>query len=600
MLARHGLYHLGMARKVPPTRSEAGTPGLCPFAHARPGGPVPDGGESARNAELAALMASTLDPMVTIDSLGTILSASNSIERVFGWKPSEVIGRNVNILMPEPHRSGHDQYLANYRKTLKTNILGRTREFEAVRRDGTRFPIDLSIARADVPGQKLPLFVGVIRDISERKAVERELEQHRNHLEDMVRERTRELDHSHEQLRLADRLAAIGALAAGLGHDMNNVLLPVRARMNALDALNLPEQASEHLASIRKSCTYLQQLTDGLHMLALNPDEGEAGVAITDLYEWWSTVGTLLSKAVPKGVRFKSNIARDVPLVAVAPHRLTQAMLNLIVNAGEAIQSMPMRRGVGEVRAWAHAAADGRHVYLGVTDNGPGMTPEVKARAFDAFFTTKKRSLGTGLGLSLVRNIALSAGGEIGVDTAPGKGTEIVLTLPLAQEHHPPGTDNQIARRATVYILDRGPSSMAAHILEAAGWAVTRSAEPVPGDAVVWVTEPCERALAAATAFLKRGDGGGRAVVAVGTPPAREAWEKLGAFIVENPRDFDSLRDGLGRAIRAATASTTGAGAAPTDAKPPSTPAKDSHAKSKARPAKSTPARSRVKKGPAR
>ena len=593
-----------MAKKRQPTLNQAHLSGERSFAHAKPGGRVPDGGESARNAELMALMASTLDPMVTIDSFGKILSASNSVERVFGWKPSEVIGRNVKMLMPEPHRTQHDVHLANYRETRRTNILGHTREFEAVRKDGTRFSIELSVARADVPGQELPLFVGVIRDISERKAVERELEQHRHHLEHLVRERTRELDQSHEQLRIADRLAAIGSLAAGLGHDMNNVLLPVHTHLNVLDSLDLPRRASEPLASIRKSCTYLHQLTDALHMLALNPDEEEAADASTDLFEWWNTVGTLLSKAVPKGVRFKASVVRGQPRVAVAPHRLTQAVLNLVVNAGEAILSMPKRgrRGIGggEVRFWVHAAPGVSTVRVGVTDNGAGMTPEVRVRAFDAFYTTKKRALGTGLGLSLVRSVVLSAGGEIDIDTEPGKGTEIVLTLPVAQNHDAPSRNEASTRRATVSILDRGPSSMAAHILDAAGWNVSRSEDLVPGDAALWVTDSREQALAAATAFLNHGCTLGRAVVVVGTPSSRKDWESLGAFVAANPRDFDEMRNTIGRAIRAATDSITIAGTTTTNANPPSAPMKTSHATSKGSPTKSMPAHLRGKKGPAR
>ncbi|MFA6045236.1 MAG: PAS domain S-box protein, partial [Phycisphaerales bacterium] len=140
--------------------------GTCPVVSGQGGAGAagaPRGCECGRNAELEAVLASTLDPVVTIDSFGKIRSASNSVERVFGWTPGELIGRNVHVLMPEPHHAGHDEYLANYRKTLKTNILGRTREFEAVRRDGTRFPIELSVSRADVPGQALPVFVGIIK-----------------------------------------------------------------------------------------------------------------------------------------------------------------------------------------------------------------------------------------------------------------------------------------------------------------------------------------------------------------------------------------------------------------------------------------------------
>lgn len=528
-------------------------------------GGASSGCECERSAELEAVLASTLDPVITIDSFGTIRTASNSVERVFGWKPGELVGRNVHVLMPEPHHSGHDQYLANYRKTLKTNILGRTREFDAVRRDGTRFPIELSVSRADVPGQKQPVFVGIIKDVSERKAAERELQRHRRQLDAMVRERTRALEQSHEQLRMAERLAAIGTLAAGLGHDMNNVLLPMRTRMNALDAMALPNAASEHLVQMRKSCAYLQQLTDGLHMLALSPDEDDAADAATDLHEWWSTVGPLLTKAVPKGVRFESAVARGLPRVPVAPHKLTQAVLNLIVNAGEAIQSMRIRPRRAVVRLWAHspggeaarkAVVAAREVHLGIADNGPGMTPEVRAHAFDAFYTTKKRGLGTGLGLSLVRSVVVNAGGEIDIETSPGKsgkrGTEIVLTFPIARERE--GTDT--ARAASVHVRDRRAASMAAHILEAAGWHVTRTDDPIPppspapGGSTIWVTEPSERALKAAKEYAKGGRSG---IVAVGKPRPLAPWAKLGSIVVETPRDFDALRDAIGRAIAAVT-----------------------------------------------
>src|SRR5690606_20753278 len=113
--------------------------------------------------------------IITIDAYGIIQSASDSVQRVFGWAPQELLGRNVTVLMPEPHRSAHDGYLANYRRTGQTNILGRTRELEAVRKNGERFPIELSVSRVDPPDGGLPLFIGIIRDTSERKRIEREL-----------------------------------------------------------------------------------------------------------------------------------------------------------------------------------------------------------------------------------------------------------------------------------------------------------------------------------------------------------------------------------------------------------------------------------------
>lgn len=533
-----------MAGKRRRRSQDACTEESCPALPDGKAAPLPRACECGRNAELAAVLASTLDPLVTIDSYGVILSASHSVERVFGWQPAELVGHNVRLLVPEPHRSQHDTYLANYRSTLDTTILGRTRELEGVRKNGARFPIELSVARADVPGQGLPLFVGVMRDISERKRVERELDAHRQNLEQLVQERARDLEATHEKLRMTDRLAAIGTLAAGLGHDMNNVLLPVRARLNALDSMNRSAEVREHLAAIRKSCAYLQQLSDGLHMLALNPDEVETVEEVTDIHEWWSTVGVILTKAVPEGVRFSTDIEAGLPPVPLAPHKLTQAVLNLVVNSGEALRSKTKRSRHASIRLWAHASHGGREVHLGVADNGPGMTPEIRARALDAFFTTKKRGLGTGLGLSLVHGVVRTAGGEIDIATEEGKGTEIVLTLPAV--HGPTSDRDAKERNATICLRDRRTASMAAHILEAAGWRVRLSDEPRPDGASLWVVEPSAKALVAATEFLQIT---GRAIVVVGRPRSRRSWTEPGAWIADDPHDFDSLRDALGSAI---------------------------------------------------
>ncbi|MBK7877739.1 MAG: PAS domain S-box protein [Planctomycetes bacterium] len=123
---------------------------------------------------LRAVVDAMLDPMVSIDAKGTILAANNAVERVFGYVPSELVGSNVKRLMPEPHRSLHDDYLARYRATGKTWILGRTRDFEVVRKDGTRLLCALSVSRADPPGKE-PVFTGTFRDVTEKRRAEQQL-----------------------------------------------------------------------------------------------------------------------------------------------------------------------------------------------------------------------------------------------------------------------------------------------------------------------------------------------------------------------------------------------------------------------------------------
>src|SRR6185295_5776682 len=195
----------------------------------------------------------------------------------------------------------------------------------------------------------------------------------------------------------------------------------------------------KHVDEIRKSVAYLQQLADGLHFLALDPETEEdarGGGGATDLSQWWSQTGALLSKAVPKHVRVSASFPADLPSAGLAAHGLTQAVLNLVVNAGEAIPGPTERkRRQGIVRVWARATEDshGAWVHLGVTDNGSGMTEDVKRRAFEMFFTTKPRGLGTGLGLALVRNVVERVGGRVEIESEVGKGTTVLMIVPAAR-----------------------------------------------------------------------------------------------------------------------------------------------------------------------
>jgi PAS domain S-box-containing protein len=620
-------------------------------------------------ARYEAILASTLDPVITIDANGIIHAASDSVERVFGWTPRELVGRDIAVLMGEPHRSGHARYMAAYLRTGSSAILGRTREFEAVHRDGTKLHIELSVSRVDLPDEEAPLFTGIIRDVTERKRVERalqeserrfrefmervemaavmldaegavtfvndyllrltgwkrrevlgrnwfkmilppaegqreleeykaglragmirahheneimtrhgelriiswsntvlrdlsgtivaatglgtditeqrrgeaELRKHREHLEELVAERTGELEASHEQLRLADRLASIGTLAAGLGHDMNNVLLPIRFRLDALDAKNLPEEARTHFAEVRKSVEYLQQLADGLHLLSLDPEDAEASAEGTDLGAWWEQVGTLLARGLPKHVRLATSWPSNLPPLAVAPHRLTQAVLNLVVNAGEAVGAD------GKVRVWAEPFEDRRFVRLGVTDNGHGMTPQVKRRALDPFFTTKTRGLGTGLGLSLVQGVARSAGGTVRIDSAPGQGTTIVLTLPahVTEKAAPPEGQAPVLS-AVVSVDDQRIASFVGTVLGASGFEVTYDGSGHLDESELWITDASPRAVELARNFMA---GAGRKVLVLGR--AASEWRRLGATVVEDPMDFEDLRERIHEAASA-------------------------------------------------
>ncbi len=490
----------------------------CPFANPSQCEPIVgadedrDGALRRSESQLRAVLETAIDAIITINDRGVVQSANPATERMFGYAAAELLGRNVSMLMPEPFRSEHDEYLARYRRTGERRIIGIGREVQAMRRDGTVFPIDLAVSET-VPSE---LFTGVIRDISDRKSAEL-------------------------RLREADRMATIGTLAAGLGHDMNNVLLPVRAHLNALKASG--GERGEHVDKVRQGVDYLQQLADGLHFLAMDPDQDDAHGGSTDLHAWWKQTGALLRKAVPRHVKVSISMPSRLAEVAITAHALTQAMLNLIVNAGEAVPAGRKRRQ-GLVRISAATDADGSSVRLTVTDNGCGMTEEVRRRAFDMFFTTKPRGLGTGLGLAMVKKAVDRAGGSIDIQSSLGKGTSIALLLPTIQL-----TDARHETTVFVQLTDRRAESLIRGLLEAAGAKCDERQDP--GRADLWLVEPARAMLARAKSWRKRRPRG--RLVLFGNPDHRSApdWDKLSPVIIREPDNLDDVRAAIGRALAA-------------------------------------------------
>lgn len=500
-----------------------------------------------------------LDPIITIDSAGIIQSVSESVQRVFGWTTAELIGRNVSVLMPEPHHSAHDGYLACYHATGRTEHLNRARRFEAVRKDGTFFPIEVCVSRVDVGGvavRDAPLFVGIIRDLSEHATRSDEGGPGDDvtpsqGLEHLLAEQTSALQAAHMRLRMADRLASIGALAAGLGHDMNNVLLPVRAHLNAARALSMIPEVRRHVEAVQKSVTYLQQLADGLHFLAMDTDGEETEHAATDVRAWWSQVGPLLTKAVPKHVKVVVSLPKRLPEVGIPAQGLTQAVLNLVVNAGQAIPASDRghKQRQGLVRIWAETIESGRRVRLGVTDNGVGMSPQVQRNAFEMFYTTKTRGLGTGLGLPLVARVVNGAGGSVHIESQLGKGTTVQILLPVAGNE----TRRSDGLVAVITLTDGRAAVLIQHLLEVAGVQTALGTDPT--DADIWIMEPKEDSAASAKDWRERHPHGG--LVLFGRPDSipgtdsgsARTWKSLHPVTIEDPGDLDAIRAALSRVI---------------------------------------------------
>ncbi|MCA9294634.1 MAG: PAS domain S-box protein [Phycisphaerales bacterium] len=457
---------------------------------------------------LEAVFNAAIDAIILIDRQGIIQTCNSATQRMFGYDRGELVGRNVNVLMPEPYRSAHTGYIERYLATGEAHVIGMGREVDGLHRDGSVFPVSIAVSEVD----RRDTFVGILRDISA---------EHRRHA----------------QLRQADRLASIGTLAAGLGHDMNNVLLPVRAHLNALSGIKLPSRASSHVSSMRESIEYLQNLAQGLHDLACDPDR-DTSSASTSLRDWWVRTGPLLCRAAPEHVQVVASLPAELPAVGVAPHQLTQAVLNLLVNAGEAIRQ---REGVrGQVRIAARAVKNAPdRIRLTVQDNGVGMTEEVRRRAGELFFTTKTRGLGTGLGLALVKHVLSSVGGELVIESAPGAGTTIELHLPIAAR--PDDCDGPTAH---LDVADERTRALIRQMLAAQGVRVAEDEV----HAQMWIIEPNASILEAAARW--QAGHPGAPIVCIG-PLHNGAQARVAAleciYVVDHAQDFAAIRDGIAR-----------------------------------------------------
>ncbi|HZW10164.1 MAG TPA: PAS domain S-box protein [Phycisphaerales bacterium] len=286
------------------------------------------------------------------------------------------------------------------------------------------------------PTGRLTGYICSCVDVTDEVAARTALEHQQAALGEAVRQRTRELEESHRRLRLSERMASIGTLSAGLGHDMANILLPIRLRLDALDRLATDEQVRSELQEIRSAIEYLQNLSGGLRMLVVDPSE-RTGANTTELAAWWRQAAGVLKSAAPSKIELVGRMPEQPCWVRITATALTQVVFNLVQNSIEALR--PRGRGRIEVRA----LCEGRFVVLSVADDGPGMEPHVRERCTQPFFTTKTRAMSTGLGLALVYGMVQEAGGSLEIQSAPGQGTTVMAKLIAAG---PPGRAKPGAR----------------------------------------------------------------------------------------------------------------------------------------------------------
>lgn len=357
---------------------------------------------------LQAILDAAVDGVVMIDHRGMIEAFNRAAEALFGYTSTEVLGHNVSMLMPAADGAAHDGYIARYLQTGAPRIIGKGREVAACRKDGSEFPIFLSVGI--VPESDPPRFLGFVHDLTLQRQNE---------------ERGRVLQ---DKLTHVSRLATLGEIASGIAHEINQPLTAVANYAQACERLlGAPEPDIEEIReALREISAQAVRAGDIVHRLrsAARTSEEARGPAnvntlIAELRE------LIAADARRHNVRLHLDLGDNLPLVEVDSGQIQQILLSLLRNAFEALAhtETPAKQITTHTRLTAE-----RDVEVHVCDNGPGIPERHVARLFEPFFTTKRA--GTGLGLVTSRSIAESHGGTLSFRPNVPVGACFVLRLP--------------------------------------------------------------------------------------------------------------------------------------------------------------------------
>jgi two-component system sensor kinase FixL len=357
-------------------------------------------------AHLGSILATIPDAMVVIDVNGVMQSFSAAAERLFGYAPADVIGRNVRMLMPEPYRSSHDGYIRRYLNTGERRIIGIGRIVVGERKDGSTFPMELSVGEV-LSGNK-QLFTGFIRDLTERQSTEARLQELQS-----------ELVH-------ISRLTALGEMASALAHELNQPLSAIANYLKGSRRL-LEDRTDPQMATVRDALDKAadQSVRAGQIIRRLRDfvARGESEMRVESIAKLIEEASALaLVGAKERAVRARYQFDHDRDLVLADRVQIQQVLLNLIRNAVEAMEGCERRELVVSTEPIAEDM-----IAVSVADTGSGIAPEVAGQLFQPFITSKVQ--GMGIGLSISRTIVEAHGGKIWATENPAGGTIFRFSL---------------------------------------------------------------------------------------------------------------------------------------------------------------------------
>ena len=364
----------------------------------------------SRQAQLQSILETVPEAMIVIDEAGIMQSFSPTAMRLFGWSAEEAIGRNVSLLMPEPYRHEHDDYLSRYQTTGERRIIGLGRIIVGQRKDGSTFPMELAVGEARIGTGRF--FTGFVRDLTERRAQERRLQELQS-----------ELVH-------VSRLTAMGEMATALAHELNQPLSAIASY--TMGSTTLLASPKPDLDKVRNALSAAgdQALRAGdiIKRLREFVAKGENEHVLADPVKLMEEASALaLVGAKDQGMRVDLAFDRNTGPVIVDKVQVQQVALNLIRNAIDAMGDAPKR-----ALHIAVAEDDGDMVRFTVSDTGPGVPETVLERLFQPFVTTKPD--GMGIGLSICRGIIMAHGGRIWAENPPEGGARFIFTLPTADQ----------------------------------------------------------------------------------------------------------------------------------------------------------------------